>query len=265
MRNLWLGLIVLMLSSEVCSPSRAQETSWGNFKGRIVVKGTVAPPKKLNPDKDREICLRDGDLLDETVMVADDGGLRDVYVMLYLDRDEAQPPIHPSYEASFKQPVELDNKGCRFIPHAAFVRVGQTLEMKNSDPVGHNIHTLNRSEKNKNVPAGGTVDVTYDEADRIPADVECNIHTFMKGLLLVRENPYVAITNDKGEFMIENVPAGNWKFQFWHKKVGYLKMLTRDGKEFLGRRGEAEFKIEDGKTNDVGDLVLQAEVLNADD
>lgn len=242
----------------------AQE--WGHLKGRVLVDGSVESLATLNPDKDRDYCLADGhELVNELIVVGGDGGLRDVYVMLYLARGDQAPPVHPSFEELKKKPVVLDNNRCRFEPHAAFVRTGQVLTMRNSDQIGHNIHTLNVDEKNKNVPVGGSVDVTYEQPDRIPADVECNIHPFMKGLLLVRDDPYATITNDKGEFLLENLPAGNWKFQFWHKKTGYLSMLTRDGKPFLERRGEFSLEIKPGATIDLGDLTLAASVLNKKD
>lgn len=255
----------------VCGAFTYQATSvraddWGHLQGRIRVEGTVEPAKLLAPDKDREYCLANGhELKDETVVVGENQGLRDVYVMLYLERGEAAPPIHPSYEEAKKQPVLLDNKQCRFEPHAAFVRVGQTLTMRNSDQIGHNVHTLNNDEKNKTVPVGGSVDVVYEQPDRIPLGVECNIHPFMKGLLLVREDPYACITNDRGEFRLENLPAGEWKFQFWHQKTGYMSMLTRDGETFLKRRGEFSVEIKAGETLDLGELVIAAEVLNQKD
>ncbi len=255
------------VSTSVAGDRVAPQSSndWGHLQGRIVVDGPVNDPRMLTVEKDREVCLADGEIPDETVVVAKDGGLRDVYVMLYLDRGDDAPAVHPSYEEAAKQPIVLDNVRCRFVPRASFARVGQTLQMKNSDSVGHNVHTLNVSEKNKNIPAGGMVEVSYEEPDRLPADVECNIHPFMKGLLLVKDHPYVAITNAAGEFRIENLPAGKWKFQFWHKKVGYLKALQRDDKEFLGRRGEAEFEIVAGEALDLGSLKFPAQPLNAAD
>lgn len=245
-------------------PIEADE--WGHLQGRIRVEGNVEPATVLAPEKDREFCLADGhELRDETIVVGTNQGLRDVYVMLYLARGDEPPPVHPSYEELKTKPVIVDNKLCRFEPHASFVRVGQTLTMRNSDSIGHNVHTLNADEKNKNVPIGGSVDVTYEMPDRIPADVECNIHPFMKGLLLVREDPYASITNENGEFRLENLPAGEWKFQFWHKKTGYMSMLTRDGKTFLEKRGEFSVEIKAGETVDLGELVIAAEVLNQKD
>jgi plastocyanin len=244
----------------------SQADEWGHLRGRVRVEGAVDPPAKLEPDKDREYCLANGhEIISELVVVGEDGGLRDVYVMLYLARGDEPPPVHPSFDDLKKNAVVLDNKQCRFEPHAAFVRTGQVLTMRNSDSIGHNIHTLNLDEKNKTVPVGGLVDVTYEQPDRIPADVECNIHPFMKGLLLVRDDPYAAITDASGEFQIENIPAGTWKFQFWHKKTGYLSMLTRDGKPFLERRGEFSLEIKAGETVDLGDLLLSAAVLNSKD
>ncbi len=266
--SLLLGIFTI---SSVCgddSENRqdAKFIGWGNLKGRILVEGTWVPPEDLHPDKDREFCMADGHaIVDETVVVGKDNGVRDAFVTLYLARGDAPPPVHPSYDELKKSAVALDNKQCRFEPHAVFVRTGQVLRMTNSDKIGHNIHTLNSDEKNKTVPVGGSIEVTYEQTDKVPADVECNIHPFMKGLLLVRDDPYASITNDNGEFSIQNVPAGKWKFQFWHKKTGYMSMLQRDGKAFLERRGEFELEIKDGQTVDLGDLKLAVEVLSKKD
>jgi plastocyanin len=262
----WAGAVVLAtfgVDTPDESPKRRDESGWGHLTGRILVDGDVPEQAKLNVDKDREFCLAQGhEIFDETVVIGPEKGLRDAFVMLYLARGDAPPAVHASYDELKKSPVLLDNKQCRFEPHAAFVRTGQVLKMTNSDSIGHNIHTLTNDEKNKTVPTGGAVEVKYELADRIPADVECNIHPFMKGLLLVRDDPYAAITDERGEFSIQNIPAGTHKFQFWHKQTGYLSQLTRDGKTFLDRRGEFSLEIKDGETTDLGDLILAAEALS---
>ena len=147
----------ILLESAPCALLHADE--WGNLTGRVLVDGALEPTPKINPDKDGDYCLAGGhEIFNETVVVGADHGLRDVYVMLYLARGDQPPPVHPSFEALKKKPVTLDNKMCRFEPHAAFVRTGQILTMRNGDQIGHNIHTLNNDEKNKNVPVGGSVD-----------------------------------------------------------------------------------------------------------
>ena len=241
----------------------AQE-GWGNLKGKIVVTGKVAEPSALKITKDQPFCTKDGNrIVDESLMVGKEGELVNAFVMMYLDRrDKREVPIHESYLTQKKEKkVVLDNKLCRFVPHAQFVQKGQVLTMKNSDDVGHNCHIVSlRNEKNVNLPAHEEVDVKFEENDRAPSLVKCDIHPWMAGIVLIRENPYVSITGKDGAFEIKNIPAGEWSFQFWHERVGYMKSLQRDGKKFLGQlRGEIKLNIEPGKTIDLGKLTFSAE------
>jgi uncharacterized protein (DUF2141 family) len=50
--------------------------------------------------------------------------------------------------------------------------------------------------------------------------VTCDAHSWMLGWLVVSDHPYVAITNDKGEFTLSDVPAGNYKIEVWQETLG---------------------------------------------
>ena len=257
--------VSLALGLLITGPDRslAQTESWGHLSGQIKVNGSVDDARTLDVTKDEAFCLRDGrELFDRTLTVGDDGGLKDVYVMMYFKRgDDKRPAVHPSYEASANAKVVLDNAQCQFEPRAIFLRTTQTLSLKNSDEVGHNCHIITfKNEQNLNVPIGQEVELKLNESDKAPGKVVCDIHPWMKAVILVRDEPYVAITDASGKFRIENIPTGEWTFQFWHERRGYLKMLTRDGEEFLGRRGEIELTIEAGD-NDLGLMQIAAEEL----
>ena len=77
----------------------------------------------------------------------------------------------------------------------------------------------------------------------------------MDSVIFIRDNPYVAISDETGAFRIENIPAGDWEFQFWHKRAGYLKTLEVKDYE-PNRRGVIGLKIEKDKTLDLGTLTL---------
>ena len=62
------------------------------------------------------------------------GGMANVVVWL---RDK-KPTVNPDYDKSASDKVALDNKDCHFVPHVVGLRVGQTLVIKNSDPIAHN-------------------------------------------------------------------------------------------------------------------------------
>ncbi len=246
------------LAGTCCS----QDDAWGDLRGQIRVTGEIPDVERERIDRDLPNCLADREPpLDDNLVIGRDGGLRDVFVMMYRKADDPLPPIHPDYEVAKAEPVILDNRQCRFQPHAMFVRTGQTLRMKNSDEVGHNCHiTLFNNEENVNIPIGEHVDVKLTQFEKVPGNVVCDIHKWMDAVLLVRDEPYVAISDQDGKFEIKNIPAGSWKFQFWHRRVGYLKSLQIEGKD-VGRRGEIKIAVKNGETLDLGTMKLDAAAI----
>jgi plastocyanin len=206
--------------------------------------------------------MKDGTApLDDNLIVGKDGGLKDVFVMMFL-KPGSVPAVHPSYDEKKQLTLTLDNLNCRFQPHALFLRTGQNLTMKNSDDVGHNCHIVTmKNEENVNLAQHGSVDVKLKLADKVPGNVVCDIHKWMDAVILVRDEPYASITDADGKFLIENIPSGTWTFQFWHKKGGYLADLQA-GSYTVGRRGEIEITIKDGETLDLGQLSIASKSLN---
>lgn len=237
---------------------------WGHLKGKIVVEGNVTPAAKLTVDKDVAVCGPIG-LVDESIVVGPGGGLQNAFVFMYLKFGAEPPAVHPDYDKTAGDTLVLDNIKCRFEPHAMAIRTGQTLKVKNSDPIGHNakIDSFN-NQKNPNIPAGAFVDLSFDKADRVPAIVSCSSHPWMQAKILIRDEPYFAVTNANGEFEIKNIPEGKWSFQFWQEKTGYLTDATIDGKSVLGRRGEMEVEIKDGEATDLGVFTITAAKLEED-
>lgn len=208
------------------------------------------------------LCLIDGLApKDDNLIVGKDGALRDVIVMMYFKKGGSKPEVHPSYEKAKAEPVEIDNKNCRFDPHVVFLRTGQPFKLKNSDDVGHNCHiTCFNNEENINLAPGGSVEVKLNNAEKTPGNITCDIHKWMDAVVLIRDEPYVSITDDEGKFQINSLPAGTWSFQFWHKKAGYLRQLDVPGHK-VGRKGEIEVTIKKDETLDLGKLVLPAKSL----
>lgn len=242
----------------------AQE-GWGHLTGKIVVTGDAPEAEALRIDtNDRAYCINTGEeFLDRSLVVGAEGGLQDAFVMMYFGRgDDKRPAIHESYAETTATPVELDNKNCRFEPHAIFVRTGQAIRFTNADTIGHNCHIVTMAnEENCSLGAGQELDVTLESSDRVPGIVKCDVHPWMEALLLVRDEPYVAITDAEGNFRIENIPAGEWTFQFWHKRSGFLRDLEKDGESAVGRRGELTVTIRDGETFELGELTIDASEL----
>ena len=239
----------------VACVAQASAADWGSLKGKFVVDGSVGEPAAINANKDPETCGKH-ELHDETIVVGEGNTLVNAVVFIYTRK---ALDVHPDYEAAAKVTVKLDNKGCRFDPHVLAVRTGQPLELSNSDPIGHNTNLafVANPQFNQIISSGVPVSVTPTKAEPMPASVTCNIHPWMKGVVVVREDPYVAISNDKGEFEIKNIPVGQHEFVFWHESKGFLRTLALKGGK-TDRRGRAKLKIAAGETLDLGEIKVPA-------
>jgi hypothetical protein len=249
-----LSIFALMIGSLTSAAAPAAE--WGTVKGRFVVAGQPPKPSPLVVSKD-QFCI-DNPPTNESVVVGDKGGLANVVVSIRLGRRD-KIEIHPDYLAKLDEPVALDNKACHFVPHVTLVRAGQPLVLKNSDPVGHN---TNLGVFNQIIPAGGETTTKISRAAATPLSVTCNIHPFMKGYVVVQDHPYMAVSDETGNFEIQNIPAGEHAFAIWHEASSFLKDL-KVGSGKTDRRGTVELTIKPGETLDVGDIAIPATALKA--
>jgi plastocyanin len=240
----------------LCGSSTTQAEEWGSIKGRILLDGTAPKLAPVAVTKD-QFCM-DKKPENDTIVVGKDNALVNAVVYLRVPAGSPKPAINPEYEAKLGEPVVLDNNGCMFQPHITAVRVGQTLNVKSSDPVGHNTN-IGFLSFNQTIPANETLPIKVTKAEAVPQPVVCNIHPWMKGYVVSQDHPYVAITGEDGTFEIKDIPVGQHEFQFWHE-TGYLQNVAMKGGT-ADKRGRVKLKVEAGKTLDLGDIKVKASNL----
>ena len=127
---------------------------------------------------------------------------------------------------------ELDNTKCLFVPHVSAAMVGAKVRIRNSDPVLHNTHGFMDRLTVFNI-ALPTKDQIVDVTQRIKkpgvVEVVCDAHTHMRAWIVVRDNPYFAVSDDNGQFRIDEIPPGRYRVTAWHE--GWLET----GKDKDGR------------------------------
>lgn len=230
----------------IAGVASAQE--WGDLEGTFVFKGSAPTPGKITVDKDPQFCGKHNLVEEKVVVNKDNGGLANVVVYLF---DQAKPKIHPDYEKAAKAEIVVDNTNCRFEPHVAAIRTGQTLVLGNKDPIGHNTKAdfFTNSPFNDLIPAGGSIKKTFAAAETTPSALACSIHPWMNGYLLIREDPYFAVSDKDGKFVIKNLPVGEHTFIVWSNK--FISSATVDGKATTWARGRVKLNIKPG-TNSLG-------------
>jgi plastocyanin len=200
---------------------------WGSLKGQVTFTGDPPAVKVLmekgKASKDPEVCAKDGPINSERLVVdAASKGVKNVLV--YIPKPTAVNPEVKSEKSSAQ--VDFDQQKCVFTPHVIAVMTGAKILMKNSDSINHNIDSkLKNNATNPNIPGGNSMPFATQVGERAPGEVVCDIHPWMKAYWLVIDSPYAAVTDEKGNFEIKNVPAGTQKVVVWQESVekgGYV-------------------------------------------
>lgn len=184
----------------------------GTIGGTVKFDGDAPERKQLKVDSDREACGQHNIISEALIVSTDTKGIKNVVVS--IENIETGKKLLPS-----ANPV-LDNKDCVFIPHVVAVPAGATIEILNSDPIMHNVHSyaIKNSPFNEGVSSGKKLPKKFEFPEVVP--VKCDVHKWMSAFVVVKGNPYFAVTDDNGNFKIDNVPAGAYKLQAWQESLG---------------------------------------------
>ena len=182
----------------------------GSISGTVQFKGTAPAPKKLEVSKDKEVCGK-SPKVDQSLIV-NNGNLANAVVTI--------TDIKTGKKIDAKK-VTLDQKGCEYQPHVLAFPVGTTVEILNPDGILHNVHSYSKANSPFNMAQPKfkkTLDVKIDKPEAI--EVKCDVHGWMHGWLVATESPYVAVTDNSGNFKLTDVPAGSYTMEVWHEKLG---------------------------------------------
>ncbi len=244
-------------SSAAGGEAAATGTGWATLKGRFTHAGTPPQPKALVVDKDTEVCSMGGmKLLDRSLLVdASSKGLANVVV--FARKTSRVKDAVP------ETPLVFDQKNCEFLSPVFAARVGQPVDVKNSDPIGHNTNIAG-SSFNQLIPAGQGTIYKPDAETGMPTMVTCNIHPWMKAYAVFRKDGYVAVSGKDGSFVIPDLPAGETiEFQVWHERSsgpnGALGIDKPDLK--WTPKGRFQIRLDPDEVRDLGTLEIPANAV----
>ena len=182
----------------------------GSISGTVKYKGSAPAPKKLEVSKDKEVCGKSPKV--DQSLVVNNGNLMNAVVTI--------TDIKTGKKIDTKK-VTLDQKGCEYQPHVLAFPAGSTVEILNPDGILHNVHSYSKVNSPFNMAQPKfkkNLDVKIDKPEAI--EVKCDVHGWMEGWLVATESPYVAVTDNSGNFKLTDVPAGSYTVEVWHEKLG---------------------------------------------
>ncbi|MFQ5961566.1 MAG: carboxypeptidase regulatory-like domain-containing protein [Candidatus Methylomirabilales bacterium] len=190
----------------------AASAAGGTIAGVVKFAGTAPAPKKIPPTKDKKVCGK-APILDESLVVdKTTKGIQWAVVSVQGAKGKWNG-----------KGATLDQKGCVFRPHVLVTPPGK-ITILNSDKILHNFHSESKANTPVNKAQPGfrkkmAVELKKPELVKI----KCDAHPWMAAWIVVTDDPYVAVTDAKGNFTIENVPPGTYTIEVWQEKLGTAK------------------------------------------
>ncbi len=119
--------------------------------------------------------------------------------------------------------VTVDQKDFQFTPETTAIRAGDHVRFLNSDNHAHNVKTSHpKFSFNVTMPVGSEHTETFESASGIsqPYQIDCVFHSAMRAWIYVFDHPWFQVTSADGTFLLENVPAGEYRLEVAHPAGG---------------------------------------------
>jgi hypothetical protein len=227
---------------------------YASLKGQFVLSVKTVEAKLLDVNRDHEVCAPGGQAPRDNSLIVDSatGGIADVVVFARRTKHKHESATQPS-----ESEVVFDQKACLFLSPVFVAQVGQTIQVKNSDPVGHNTN-IQGTSFNQIIPVNESRPYEVKAQAETPKEVGCNVHPWMKAYMWFRKDGYYAVTKKDGTFEIANLPAGEQiEFQVWHARArGGLALNVPELK--WDAKGRFRATLEPDAPKDLGKLEVPA-------
>jgi len=211
------GLLVWALGGPMFAAAPTGAVDGATVSGKVKLVGKPAANPAIDMSEEAKCAAKyTTPPHEEIVTVGAGGALANVlvYVKAGLPADAKYPVPSTS--------VVIDQSGCTYHPRVFGIMVGQTLEIKNSDPLLHNIKALGKKNRPFNIsqPAAGMTTTRTFTAPEVMLPFECNVHGWMHAYAAVLPHPFFATTGPDGSFSIKGLPPGTYTLEAWHEKYG---------------------------------------------
>ena len=223
-RAVWAFASVIVFASAACGAGGGSDeaapaapvdpATVGNVLGTITLEGTAPAPEQIRMNSDPNCLTEATNTQTEYYVVGDGGVLANVFV--YVKEGLEGRTFAPATGT-----MTLNQDGCRWHPHVLGLRVGQTLEILNSDPTLHGIHATPSANTEFNVAQpfeGMRIERTFTTPE-IMAPFRCDVHRWMSAYVRVLDHPYFAVTGEDGAFDISGLPPGDYVIEAWHERL----------------------------------------------
>jgi len=203
--------------AEAPAPSGIDPATAAMVTGRVRFDGPAPEREILRIDGDRNCVTLNGssEQPGESILLGENNTLQNVFVYVKDGLGRQSFPV-PS------APVVIDQQKCRYVPRVVGIRVGQPLEIRNGDPLLHNVRSASEINQpfNQGQPVQGMKFSHTFTTREVMMPIKCDVHAWMNAYVGALEHPYFAVTAEAGTFQLPDLPPGTYTIEAWHERLG---------------------------------------------
>lgn len=190
-----------------------------------VVSFAASPPARTVPPARAQAIYCDVNSAPHDAVLVRDGHLADVLVRIVL--------VSPSAAGVARSaPVTVRQSRCQYQPRVSGALIGSTLEISNEDGTLHDVHVFAPGGDtwfNQAQPKGGPP-IARELAEPGFVRIIDDVHPWKNGFVFVSSDPFFAVTDVDGRFVIPKLPLGEHDVEAWHSIYGRkrARVMVRD-------------------------------------
>lgn len=179
----------------------------GDIEGFVKFPGETPPPVMIANAVDAACPSGIGET--NLIVHQENRGLRNALVM--LDYKEDVPTPRPV-------PIGLKVEKCVFLPRVQWTTIPASLTLTNHEDITQDVHATIDGVRVFDVDLSGRGTSLRRPLTRAKFyKIESRQHPWMQAWIFAASNPYVALTDEQGHFVIRHVPSGHWTLRAWHE------------------------------------------------
>ncbi|MEM7233744.1 MAG: hypothetical protein AAF517_16330 [Planctomycetota bacterium] len=183
-------------------------------KVALTVKYEGAVPERKALDHGTEEFCKDKIFDDSLVVDAGTKGLKNAVLRI----EKVRAPRK-------KGDITITNRNCAFEPRVQVAVRGMKVGLANDDEVTHNTNARFDSATFVNQALGkNTKEEPLRPLNKLGVmKIKCDVHSWMTGYVVVSDNPFIGVSDEKGTLTLDEVPPGTYPYTLWHESLGEKK------------------------------------------
>jgi plastocyanin len=139
----------------------------------------------------------------------------------------------------------MDQIDLSFVPDVLVIPTGSSVSFPNSDQVSHQVYSFSPARRFQLPLYRGKphAPIVFDQAGIVT--LGCNIHDHMVAYIVVTPAPYFGRTDERGAWVVPNLPEGAYRIRLWHPLLKDPTLMLERPVRVGGGSSDVTLKIDE--------------------